>query len=98
VQQVQSIPTENNPFIEIRYSTARRQATPRYHPYDEELLERKLKSLSRRHIEATVINLLTNEQVGAVEPGSSQRWWYWPDGMAAQPQPTRTKKIVCSYS
>jgi hypothetical protein len=98
VQQAQSSPTENNPFLEIRYSTAKGKATPRYHPYEEELLERKLKALSRRRIEATVINLLTNVQVGAVEPESPRRWWYWPDGMVAHQQPSQVKKIVCSHS
>jgi hypothetical protein len=79
----QSSPTENNPFIEVRYHTAQGQMTPRYHRYEEELLERKLKALHRKRIEATVINLLRNEQVGAVEPDSPWRWWYWPDGIAA---------------
>lgn len=90
--------TADSPFLEVRYTTTKGQAAPRYHPYEEELLERKLKALSRRHIEATVINLLTNEQVGAVEPESPRRWWYWPDGMAAQQRSIQVKKIVCSHS
>ncbi len=98
MQQAQSISTENNPFLEVRYNTAKGLVTLRYHPYEEERLERKLKALYRRRIEASVFNLLTNEQVGAVEPDSPWRWWYWPDGMAAQGKPTQAKKIVCAQS
>ena len=92
--------TADSPFIEVRYNTAKGQATPRYHLYEEELLERKLKALHRKRIEAMVINLLTNEQVGAVEPESPRQWWwwYWPDGMAARQQSIQVKKIVCSHS
>lgn len=95
--------TANRRFLEVRYTTATgKQATPRYAPSEaEEQLERKLKALYRQHTPATVINLLTGEEVGGVKPGSDTtpwEWWYWPAGMSAQPEPTQVKKIVCRHS
>jgi hypothetical protein len=99
--------TANSRYIEVRYSTPKGYATPHFHPSEEEDLERKLISLKRRHIEATVINLLTGEVVGSVEEGVFDNgpgtrighwmWWYCPAGIdAKEATPAQARKIVSS--
>jgi hypothetical protein len=84
---VQGTVTPNSRYIEVRYDTPKGYATPHFHQSEEEELERKLISLRRRRIEATVINLLTGEVVGSVESGYSINpwiWWYDPAGIDAK--------------
>jgi hypothetical protein len=88
----------NSRYIEVQYNTKKGYATPHFHPSEEELLEKRLKSLYRRHIPAIVINLLTKETVGAVEEGDPWVWWYCPEGIDAKEQPANSKKIVCHLS
>jgi hypothetical protein len=98
--QVQGTVTPNSRYIEVRYDTPKGYATPHFHPSEEEDLERKLISLKRRRIEATVINLLTGEVVGSVEPGDGINpwmWWYCPAGIdAKKATPAQARKIVSS--
>ncbi len=98
--QVQGNVTANSRYIEVRYDTPKGYATPHFHPSEEEDLERKLISLKRRRIEATVINLLTGEVVGSVEPGDGINpwmWWYCPAGIdAKEARPAQARKIVSS--
>lgn len=99
---IQASVTANSRYIEVRYDTPKGYATPHFHPSEEEDLERKLISLKRRRIEATVINLLTSEVVGSVEPADGinpWNWWYDPAGIGAKEvQPKRARKIVSSLA
>jgi hypothetical protein len=99
---IQGTVTANSRYIEVRYDTPKGYATPHFHPSEEEDLERKLISLKRRRIEATVINLLTGEVVGSVEPEDGinpWNWWYDPAGIGAKEVlPARTRKIVSSLA
>jgi hypothetical protein len=93
--------TANSRYIEVRYSTPKGYATPHFHPGEEEELEKKLISLKRRRITATVINLLTQETVGGVDEGDNinpWNWWYCPEGIDAKEQPANSRKIVCPLS
>lgn len=106
---IQGSVTPNSRYIEVRYETPKGFATPHFHPSEEEELERKLISLRRRHIEATVINLLTGEVVGSVEEGVFDNgpgtrsgrwtWWYCPAGIDAKEKPpAQARKIVSSVA
>ena len=93
--------TPNSRYIEVRYDTPKGYATPHFHPSEEEDLERKLISLKRRRIVAEVVNLLTGEIVGGVEPGDGINpwmWWYSPEGIDAKDAPAHSQKIVCALS
>lgn len=100
--QIQGTVTANSRYIEVRYSTPKGFATPHFHPSEEENLERKLISLRRRRIEAEVVNLLTGEVVGSVEPGDGINpwmWWYDPAGIdAKEARPAQARKIVSSLA
>jgi hypothetical protein len=92
--------TTNSRFLEMRYTTPKGwQATPHFHPSEEEQLETRLVGLYRRHIEAEVVNLLTNEVVGGVvaDDGiNGWQWWYSPCGLEARTQPANCPKYVTS--
>ena len=100
--QIQGTVTANSRYIEVRYDTPKGFATPHFHPSEEEDQERKLISLRRRRIEAEVVNLLTGEIVGGVEPGDGINpwiWWYDPAGIGAKEvQPAQARKIVSSLA
>ena len=100
--------TANSRYIELQYATAKGNTTQHFRPGEEEELEQKLIRLKRRHIEATVVNLLTQETVGgtgeglfdAGPHGRISRWnyWYSPEGLDAKEHPAHSHKIVCDLS
>ena len=100
--------TANSRYIGLQYETAKGNTTQHFHPGEEEQLERKLIRLKHQHIEATVVNLLTQETVGGTGEGlfdagphsriSRWNYWYCPEGLDAKEQPALSHKIVCDLS
>ena len=64
--------------FELQYETPKGFATPHFRRTDVEKLVEQLDWLRRRHIEATVVDMQTREEVGGVTPGDAiNPWNYW---------------------
>ena len=65
-------------LLELHYMTARGAGICRY-LRDEETTLKAMKSLAKRHIDATLIDYETREEMGSVEetPEGKWVWWFW---------------------